>query len=63
MTSCSGWHGDFQETKNPDTAPLPSIVICPPTLVGHWVYEVKKFVDTQYLNPLMYAGPPAERVK
>ncbi|XP_025098082.1 TATA-binding protein-associated factor 172-like isoform X2 [Pomacea canaliculata] len=53
----------YQSTKNPDCAPLPSIVICPPTLVGHWVYEVKKFIDTDYLNPLMYAGPPAERVK
>ncbi|KAK7113585.1 hypothetical protein V1264_012846 [Littorina saxatilis] len=52
-----------EETKSPDSAPLSSIVICPPTLVGHWVYEVKKFVDAEYLNPLMYAGPPAERIK
>ncbi|KAK7502412.1 hypothetical protein BaRGS_00006365 [Batillaria attramentaria] len=53
----------FEETKSPENTPLPSIVICPPTLVGHWVYEVKKFVDVEYLNPLMYAGPPAERLK
>ncbi|KAL8593219.1 hypothetical protein ACOMHN_009874 [Nucella lapillus] len=53
----------YEKTKNPDSAPLPSIVICPPTLVGHWVYEVKKFVDWEFLNPLMYVGPPAERLK
>ncbi|CAG0923265.1 unnamed protein product [Notodromas monacha] len=42
---------------------LPSIVICPPTLVGHWFYEVEKFVKNQALNPLMYAGPPGERMR
>ncbi|RUS75204.1 hypothetical protein EGW08_017041 [Elysia chlorotica] len=53
----------YEESEDPGCAPLPSIVICPPTLVGHWVYEVNKFVDESYLNPLMYAGPPAERVR
>ena len=43
--------------------PLPSIVICPPTLTGHWLYEVDKFVSTQYLTPLHYTGPPNERMK
>ncbi|XP_068240504.1 TATA-binding protein-associated factor 172 [Palaemon carinicauda] len=40
-----------------------SLVVCPPTLTGHWVYEVKKFVARKYLNPLHYTGPPAERCK
>ncbi|KAK3090954.1 hypothetical protein FSP39_016028 [Pinctada imbricata] len=53
----------FKETKSVDSSPLPSIVVCPPTLIGHWVYEVNKFVDTNYLNPLMYAGPPSERIR
>lgn len=57
------FHSYFQETENPDCKPLPSIVVCPPTLIGHWVYEVNKFIDKEYLNPLMYAGPPVERVK
>ncbi|KAH9489880.1 btaf1 RNA polymerase II, B-TFIID transcription factor-associated, 170kDa [Bulinus truncatus] len=51
----------YKESQDPDCSPLPSIVVCPPTLVGHWVYEVSKFVDPVYLNPLMYVGPPAER--
>ena len=53
----------FQKTKSPDCAPLPSIVICPPTITGHWVYEVEKFLSRDYLNPLQYIGPPAEREK
>ncbi|CAC5413286.1 BTAF1 [Mytilus coruscus] len=53
----------YQSTKGPDCAPMPSIVVCPPTLIGHWVYEVNKFVDVKYLNPLMYAGPPGERTR
>lgn len=52
-----------QETQSMEFAPMPSIVICPPTLIGHWVYEVNKFVDEAHLNPLMYAGPPGERAR
>lgn len=38
-------------------------MICPPTLTGHWVYEVEKFISREYLNPLHYHGPPVERNK
>ncbi|CAG2062550.1 unnamed protein product, partial [Timema podura] len=51
------------KTRSPDCVPLPSIVICPPTLTGHWVYEVNKFLPDQFLYPLQYVGPPAERDK
>ncbi|RWS05521.1 TATA-binding protein-associated factor 172-like protein [Dinothrombium tinctorium] len=53
----------YLETKSDDCKPLPSLVICPPTLTGHWVYEVEKFVDSSYLNPLNYSGPPTERTR
>ncbi|KAJ1646965.1 TATA-binding protein-associated factor mot1 [Coemansia asiatica] len=39
--------------------PMPSLVVCPPTLMGHWEQEIKQF--TSNLVPLCYAGPPAER--
>ncbi|XP_026686153.1 TATA-binding protein-associated factor 172 isoform X2 [Diaphorina citri] len=42
---------------------LPSLVVCPPTLTGHWMYEVLKFLPNKFLNPLQYAGPPHEREK
>ncbi|XP_054284779.1 TATA-binding protein-associated factor 172-like [Macrosteles quadrilineatus] len=53
----------FRETGSVDSVPLPSLVVCPPTLTGHWVYEVDKFLSPEYLNPLHYAGPPVEREK
>ncbi|XP_064478043.1 TATA-binding protein-associated factor 172-like [Ornithodoros turicata] len=53
----------YKESGQPDSKPLPSLVICPPTLTGHWVYEVEKFVSSKYLNPLHYTGPPTERMK
>lgn len=42
---------------------MPSLVICPPTLTGHWVFEVNKFVSTDYLKPLHYVGFPNDREK
>uniref|UniRef100_A0A672R0Q8 TATA-binding protein-associated factor 172-like n=1 Tax=Sinocyclocheilus grahami TaxID=75366 RepID=A0A672R0Q8_SINGR len=52
---------EYARTKAPDCCPLPSIVVCPPTLTGHWVDEVGKFCSKEYLNPLHYTGPPTER--
>lgn len=42
---------------------LPSLVVCPPTLTGHWVFEVEKFVEPKYLKPLHYTGNPSERTR
>ncbi|KAJ2599207.1 TATA-binding protein-associated factor mot1 [Coemansia sp. RSA 1721] len=39
--------------------PMPSLVVCPPTLIGHWEQEIKHY--TGNLQPLCYAGPPGER--
>lgn len=50
-------------TKAADCSPLPSLVVCPPTLTGHWVDEVGKFCAKEYLNPLHYTGPPTERMR
>uniref|UniRef100_A0A1B6HL06 Helicase ATP-binding domain-containing protein n=1 Tax=Homalodisca liturata TaxID=320908 RepID=A0A1B6HL06_9HEMI len=54
---------EYQKSGGVHCAPLPSLVVCPPTLTGHWVYEVDKFLSPEYLNPLHYAGPPMEREK
>ena len=40
---------------------LPALVICPPTLVGHWADEIKQYVGLDVLNPLEYQGNPGER--
>ena len=44
-------------------APLPSLVVCPSTLTGHWCYEVRKFCNPEDLRPLQYAGPPNTRAR
>uniref|UniRef100_A0A8B9GYI2 B-TFIID TATA-box binding protein associated factor 1 n=1 Tax=Astyanax mexicanus TaxID=7994 RepID=A0A8B9GYI2_ASTMX len=54
---------EYTKTKAADSCPLPSIVVCPPTLTGHWVDEVGKFCTKEYLNPLHYTGPPTERAR
>ncbi|XP_061645267.1 TATA-binding protein-associated factor 172 isoform X2 [Phyllopteryx taeniolatus] len=54
---------EYTKTKAADCSPLPSLVVCPPTLTGHWVDEVGKFCAKDYLNPLHYTGPPTERMR
>jgi TATA-binding protein-associated factor len=46
-------------TGGVDSAHLPSLIICPPTLTGHWYYEILKFTD--YLRPIQYIGSIYER--
>ena len=38
---------------------LPSLIVCPPTLIGHWYHEILKFTDN--LNPFKYFGSSKER--
>uniref|UniRef100_A0A3P9J9Q0 BTAF1 RNA polymerase II, B-TFIID transcription factor-associated n=1 Tax=Oryzias latipes TaxID=8090 RepID=A0A3P9J9Q0_ORYLA len=54
---------EYAKTKAADCSPLPSLVVCPPTLTGHWVDEVGKFCTKEYLHPLHYTGPPSERMR
>lgn len=56
----AGDHKKRREEKEPE---WPSLVICPPTLTGHWFYEVKKFVPDSFLKALHYVGFPLEREK
>uniref|UniRef100_A0A1I8PPP2 TATA-binding protein-associated factor 172 n=1 Tax=Stomoxys calcitrans TaxID=35570 RepID=A0A1I8PPP2_STOCA len=56
--------GDHYQRYVDKATPLPSLVICPPTLTGHWVYEVEKFLkDPKILIPLHYVGLPVCREK
>uniref|UniRef100_A0A0A1WE77 TATA-binding protein-associated factor 172 n=1 Tax=Zeugodacus cucurbitae TaxID=28588 RepID=A0A0A1WE77_ZEUCU len=56
--------GDHYQRHVDKAAPLPSLVICPPTLTGHWVYEVEKFIEkSNILRSLHYVGLPIGREK
>ena len=51
----------YRLTKSADAKPLPSLIICPPTLTGHWCHEIKQYANN--LRPLLYSGLPAERAR
>ena len=52
----------FAKSGSPDVPSLPSLVVCPSTLVAHWAYEIDKFIPSDVLNPLQYVGSPQERL-
>ncbi|KAJ7461011.1 SNF2 superfamily chromatin remodeling protein [Mycena galericulata] len=51
----------YKETQSPDSVHLPSLIVCPPTLTGHWYYEVLKYAEN--LRPVLYTGNARERTK
>ncbi|MCO5552895.1 hypothetical protein L7F22_006414 [Adiantum nelumboides] len=51
----------YEATKALDTTPLPSLIVCPPTLTGHWCHEIRQYSTN--LRPLLYAGLPQERAR
>ncbi|KAH9857622.1 SNF2 chromatin remodeling protein [Lenzites betulinus] len=51
----------YKETKAPDSKHLPSLIVCPPTLTGHWYYEILKYAEN--LRPVLYTGNSRERNK
>ncbi|XP_059619603.1 TATA-binding protein-associated factor 172 [Phlebotomus argentipes] len=53
--------GDHKQRAIDKLPSIPSIVICPPTLTGHWVYEFNKFLPQRILKPLHYVGLPVDR--
>lgn len=45
--------------KSLENQPLPCLIICPPSLTGHWEQEIKQYCSG--LSVLVYAGPPSVR--
>lgn len=41
---------------------LPSLIICPSTLVAHWAFEIDKYIDISIISTLQYVGSAQERV-
>ncbi|KAK7430006.1 TATA-binding protein-associated factor mot1 [Neonectria magnoliae] len=50
---------EFAKTQSPDFRKMPSLIVCPPTLSGHWQQEIKTYAP--FLSVTAYVGPPAER--
>lgn len=49
----------FKATGSVDSAHVPSLIVCPPTLTGHWYHEIGKFSD--HLRPILYTGNASQR--
>ena len=52
---------EFAKTKSSDSRRLPSLIVCPPTLSGHWQQEIQQFAP--FLSCLAYVGPSQERAR
>ena len=50
---------EFKKTGAPDVRRLPSLIVCPPTLSGHWQQEINTYAP--FLTCTAYVGPPADR--
>lgn len=52
---------EYLKSQAPDSRKLPSLIVCPPSLSGHWQQEVKQYAP--FLNCIAYVGPPSERAR
>ena len=53
-------HSDRQREQKP---PMPSLIVSPPSVTGHWVEEIAKFTLVGELKVLHYTGNNKERRK
>ncbi|CAI0433201.1 unnamed protein product [Linum tenue] len=55
---------DIAERRRTDNgkAIQPSLIVCPSTLVGHWAFEIEKYIDVSLVSTLQYAGSAQERM-
>jgi len=52
---------EYAKTRSLDSRPLPSLIVCPPTLSGHWQQEIQQFAP--FLTFLAFVGPSQERLR
>ncbi|OMO61314.1 SNF2-related protein [Corchorus olitorius] len=39
-----------------------SLIVCPSTLVGHWAFEIEKYIDASLISTLQYVGSAHDRI-
>ncbi|CCG83717.1 protein of unknown function [Taphrina deformans PYCC 5710] len=49
----------YTETQLDEFRSLPSLIVCPPSLSGHWQHELATYAP--FLQSVLYVGPPSER--
>ena len=50
---------EFAKTRDPNFRRLPSLIVCPPTLSGHWQQEIRQYAP--FLSCVAYVGAPPIR--
>lgn len=50
---------EFAKTQDPNCRRLPSLIVCPPTLSGHWQQEIRQYAP--FLSCVAYVGSPPIR--
>ncbi|KAG6030003.1 hypothetical protein E4U41_000218 [Claviceps citrina] len=50
---------EYAKTEATDVRRIPSLIVCPPTLSGHWQQEIRNYAP--FLSVAAYVGSPAER--
>ena len=50
---------EYARTQAPDKRRMPSLIVCPPSLSGHWQQEIAQFAP--FLTCAAYVGGPSER--
>ena len=51
----------YLKEKNEEDRKLPSLIVCPPSLTGHWEQEFNQYAS--FMKVVVYAGPPSVRNK
>ncbi|KAF2403611.1 putative TBP associated factor [Trichodelitschia bisporula] len=52
---------EYAKTNSPDKRPLPSVIVCPPSLSGHWQQEMTMYAP--FLKYVAFVGSSTERMK
>ncbi|KAF2477016.1 uncharacterized protein BDR25DRAFT_208611 [Lindgomyces ingoldianus] len=50
---------EYSKTQDPNYRRLPSLIVCPPTLSGHWQQEIRQYAP--FLSSVAYVGSPSQR--
>jgi TATA-binding protein-associated factor len=50
---------EFAKTQDPNCRRMPSLIVCPPTLSGHWQQEIRQYAP--FLTTVAYVGSPPVR--
>jgi TATA-binding protein-associated factor len=52
---------EYRKTQAPEKRPLPSLIVCPPSLSGHWQQEIRTYAP--FLKFVAFVGPSGERAR